>query len=112
MQTMSNEYCKIVRNRCTSQKSRSGEFSLCEVVKVDMGASKDKKRQKHLSSTISLLQVLFEDLGLATSLYNESADGISHVQILKPEIHLFNKANDDEDPGFLFGKGIITDFVV
>jgi hypothetical protein len=47
---------------------------------------------------------------LATSLYNESADRISHVQILKPEIHLFIKANDDEDPGFLFGKGIITDF--
>jgi hypothetical protein len=75
-----------------------------------MGALKDKKQQKHLSSTISLLQVLFEDLGLATSLYNESADRISHVQILKPEIPLFNKANDDEDPGFLFGKGIITDF--
>ena len=110
MQTMSNEYCKIVHDRCTSQKRRSGEFSFCEVVKVDMGALKNKKRQRHLSSTISLLQVLFEDLGLATSLYNESADGISHVQILKPEIHLFNKANDDEDPGFLFGKGIITDF--
>ena len=67
----------------------------CEAVKVDMGASKDKKQQKHLSSTISLLQVLFEDLGLATSLCNESADGIPHVQILKPEIHLFNTANDD-----------------
>ncbi len=75
-----------------------------------MGALKDKKQQKHLSSTISLLQVLFEDLGLVTSLYNESADIISHVEILKPEIHLFNKANDDEDPGFLFGKVIITDF--
>ena len=110
MQTMSNEYCKIVRDRCMCQKSRSGEFSFCEAVKVDMGASKDKKWQRHLSSTISLLQVLFEDLGLAASLYNESADRISHVQILKPEIHLFNKANDDEDPGFLFGEGIITDF--
>jgi hypothetical protein len=43
MQTMSNEYCKIVRDRCMSQKSRSGEFSFCEGVKVDMGASKDKK---------------------------------------------------------------------
>ncbi len=107
---MLNEYCNIVRDRCASQKSRSGEFSFCEAVKVDMGALKDKKRQRHLSSTISLLQVLFEDLGLATSLYNESSDGISHVQILKPEIHLFNKANDDEDPGFLFGEGIITDF--
>jgi hypothetical protein len=88
MQTMSNEYCKIFHDRCTSQKSRSGEFSFCGVVKVDMGGLKDKKQQRHLSSTISLLQVLFEDLGLATSLYNESADGISHVQILKPEIHL------------------------
>jgi hypothetical protein len=110
MQTMSNDYCNIVRDRCTSQKGRSGEFSFCEVVKVDLGASKEKKQQKHLSSTISLLQVLFLDLGLATSLYNESTDGISHGQILKPEIHLFNKANDDEDPGFLFGEGIITDF--
>jgi hypothetical protein len=110
IQTMSNDYCKIVHDRCMSQKSTSGKSSFCETVKVDMGASKDKKRQRHLSSTISLLQVLFEDLGLATSLYKESADGISHVQILKPEIHLFNKANDDEDPGFLFGKGIITDF--
>ncbi len=43
MQTMSNEYCKILHDRCMSQKSRSGEFSFCEVVKVDMGASKDKK---------------------------------------------------------------------
>ncbi len=43
MQTMSNEYCKIVRDRCTNQKSRSGEFSFCEGVKVDMGALKDKK---------------------------------------------------------------------
>ncbi len=40
----------------------------------------------------------------------ESVDGISHVQILKPEIHLFNKTNDDKDPRFLFGKDTITDF--
>ncbi len=26
MQTMSNGYCKVVRDRCMSQKSRSGEF--------------------------------------------------------------------------------------
>ncbi len=30
--------------------------------------------------------------------------------MLKPEMYLFNKANDDEDPGFLFGDGIIKDF--
>jgi hypothetical protein len=43
MQAMSNEYCKIVHDRCTSQKSRSGELSFCEAVKVGMGALKDKK---------------------------------------------------------------------
>jgi hypothetical protein len=34
MQTMSNEYCKIVPDRCTNQKSRSGEFFCVKQLKL------------------------------------------------------------------------------
>ncbi len=45
------------RDKCRSVSGRLGEFNFCEVVKVDLAASKEKSYQKSLQSTVSLITV-------------------------------------------------------
>ncbi len=57
-------------NICQKQ-TKYGQSMFCEAVKVDMENSKDTSFKKTISSTLSLISVLFEDLFEAITLHRE-----------------------------------------
>jgi hypothetical protein len=68
-------------------------------------------RQNQLSSTVSLLCILFEDLGCAIKLHEECADNVTEKHSLDPRKYLFNGQEERDDSNyFLFGQDIINDF--
>jgi hypothetical protein len=85
------------KSSCTIHDSRIGEYSFCDAIKVDVEESEVKCQKNHLlsrknqlSSTMSLLCILFEDLGCAIELHEEFADDISEQRSLDPRKYLFN----------------------
>jgi hypothetical protein len=62
----------------------------CEAVKVDMANSKDSSFNHTITSTLSLITVLFEDLFEAITIHKDFC-GIKMGS--KPSISLLNKTN-------------------
>ncbi len=67
-----------------------GQSMFCEAVKVDLENSKDLSFQYTITSTLSLITVLFEDLFEAIALHREfSGEKVR----LEPSTSLLNKTN-------------------
>jgi hypothetical protein len=62
----------------------------CEAVKVDMANSKDSSFNLTITSTLSLITVLFEDLFEAITIHKDFCGMKMHP---KPSISLLNKTN-------------------
>jgi hypothetical protein len=78
----------------------------CEAVKVDMVNSKETSFKKTISSTLSLITVLFEDLFEAITLHRDfSGEKVD----IEPLTSLLNKT--DTCDGYDFNIDIITDEV-
>jgi hypothetical protein len=105
-------------NSCTSHDSRIGDYSFCEAVKDDVAESEVKhfknqllSRKNQLSITMSLLHILFGNLGYAIKLHEECADNVIEQRSLDPRKYCFNGQEEGDDCNyFLFGQGIINDF--
>jgi hypothetical protein len=92
-------------NICQKQ-AKYGQFMFCEAVKVDMENSKETSFKKTISSTLSLITVLFEDLFEAITLHRKfSGEKVR----FKPSTSLLNK-NDTCD-GHDFNTDVLTDEV-
>ncbi len=81
------------KNSCTSH-----EYCFCEAIKVDLAEKEDKRKKNQpqknkdqLSSTVSLLCTLFEDLGCAIELHEKLADEVTELHSLDPRKYLFNR---------------------
>ena len=76
-------------NICQKQ-TKYGQSMFCEAVKVDMENSKETSFKKTISSTLSLITVLFEDLFEAITLHREfSGENVR----FKPSTSLLNKTD-------------------
>ncbi len=63
-----------------------------------------------LSSTISLLRTLFEDLECAIELHEKLANKVTELHSLGPRNYLFNGQEEADDCiDYLFGQGIINE---
>jgi hypothetical protein len=92
-------------NICQTQ-TNYGQSMFCKAVKVDMENSKETSFKKTISSTLSLITVLFEDLFEAITLYREfSGEKVR----FKPLISLLNKT--DTCDGHDFNIDVLTDEV-
>jgi hypothetical protein len=76
----------------------------CEAVKVDMANSKDTSFKNTITSTLSLITVLFEDLFEAITIHK---DFCGKKEVPQPSISLLNKT--DTCDGHEFDIDIITD---
>jgi hypothetical protein len=105
------------KNSCTSHDPRIGEYCFCEAIKVDLAESEDKHQKKQpqtsknqLSSTVSLLHILFENLGCAIKLHAKFGDEVTKLHSVDPRNYLFNGQEGGDDCNyFLFGRGIINE---
>jgi hypothetical protein len=66
------------------------QLMFCEAVKVDMANSKETSFSKTISSTLSLITVLFEDLSQAFNIHKEFC---GEKESPKPSITLLSKTN-------------------
>ncbi len=78
----------------------------CEAVKVDMANSEDTSFKNTITSTLSLITVLFEDLFEAITIHK---DFCGKMEVPHPSISLLNKTNTFD--GYEFDIDIITDEV-
>jgi hypothetical protein len=86
--------------------AKYGQAIFCEAVKVDMKNSKETSFKKTISSTLSLITVLFEDLFEAITLHKDfSGEKVD----IEPSTLLLNKTNTCD--GYDFNIDIITDEV-
>ena len=86
--------------------TKYGQSMFCEAVKVDMENSKETSFKKTISSTLSLITVLFEDLFEAITLHREfSGETVS----FKTSTSLLNKT--DTYDGHDFNIDVFTDEV-
>ncbi len=92
-------------NICQKQ-TQYGQVMFCEAVKVDMANSKDTSFKNTLTSTLSLITVLFEDLFEAITIHK---DFCGKKKVPQPSISLLDKT--DTCHGHEFDIDIITDEV-
>jgi hypothetical protein len=92
-------------NICQKQ-TKYGKSMFCEAVKVDLENSKDTSFKKTISSTLSLITVLFDDLFQAITLHREFS---GEKLRFKPSTSLLNKT--DTCDGHDFNIDILTDEV-
>jgi hypothetical protein len=92
-------------NVCQKQ-TKYGQVMFCEAVKVDMANSKDTSFKNTITSTLSLITVLFEDLFEAITIHK---DFCSKKEVPQHSISLLNKTNTCH--GHEFDIDIITDGV-
>jgi hypothetical protein len=86
--------------------AKYGQAMVCEAVKIDMENSKETSFKKTISSTLSLITVLFEDLYEAITLHRDfSGEKVD----IEPSSSLLNKTNTCD--GHDFNIDIITDEV-
>jgi hypothetical protein len=83
-----------------------GHVMFCEAVKVDMANSKDTSFKNTITSTLSLITVVFEDLFEAITIHK---DFCGKKEVPQPSISLLNKT--DTFDGYEFDIDIITDEV-
>jgi hypothetical protein len=84
--------------------TKYGQVMFCEAVKVDMANSKDTSFNNTMTSTLSLVTVLFEDLFEAITIYKDFG---GKKEVPQPSISLLNKT--DTFDGYDFNIDIITD---
>ncbi len=86
--------------------TKYGQAKFCEAVKVDMENSKEMSFKKTISSTLSLITVLFEDLFEAITLHRDFSGGKVDIE---PLTLFLNKTDicDEYD----FNIDIMTDEV-
>jgi hypothetical protein len=70
--------------------TKYGNIMFCEAVKVDMANSKDSSFRNTITSTLSLITVLFEDLFEAITIHK---DFCGEKEVPQPSISLLNKTN-------------------
>jgi hypothetical protein len=70
--------------------TKYGQFLFCQAVKVDMAKSKETSFSNTISSTLSLIIVVFEDLFEAINIHKECCDEKQNPQTF---ITLLNKTN-------------------
>jgi hypothetical protein len=92
-------------NICQKQM-KYGQVMFCEAVKVDMANSKDTSFKNTITSTLSLIMVLFEELFEAITIQK---DFCGKKEVPQPSISLLNKT--DTCHGHEFDIDIITDEV-
>ncbi len=86
--------------------TRYGKSMFCEAVKVDLENSKETSFKKTISSTLSFITVLFEDLFQAITLHREfSGEKVR----LEPLTSLLNQTNSLN--GYVFNIDVLTDEV-
>jgi hypothetical protein len=86
--------------------TKYGQSMFCEAVMVDMENSKIFSFHHQITSTLSLITVLFEDLFQATTLHREfSGEKVR----LEPLISLLNQINSLN--GYVFNIDVFTDEV-
>jgi hypothetical protein len=78
----------------------------CDAVKVDMANTKDSSFKNTITSTLSLITVLFEDLFEDITIHK---DFCGEKEAPQPSISLLNKTNTFD--GYKFNIDIITDEV-
>ncbi len=89
-------------------RTKYGQILFCEAIKVGMEDSKGTSFNNTISSTLSLINVFFEDLFEAINIHQEFCGEKLDPQ---PSISLqLNKTNtyDGYDGGFVFEMGIIN----
>jgi hypothetical protein len=86
------------------KQTRYGQFMFCEAVKVDMANSKETSFSNTISSTVSLITVLCEDLFEAITIHKEFC---GEKEDPKPSFTLLNKTNTCD--GYDFNIDIIND---
>jgi hypothetical protein len=92
-------------NICQKQ-TKYGQVMFCEAVKVDMANSNNTSFKNTITSTLSLITVLFEDLFEAITIRK---DFCGKKEVPQPSISLLNKT--DTWDGHEFDIDIITDEV-
>ncbi len=86
--------------------TKNGQSMFCEAVKVDLENSKETSFKNTITSTLSLITVLFEDLFQAITLHREfSGEKVR----LKPLTLLLNQT--DSLNGYVFNIDVFTDEV-
>ncbi len=86
------------------QPTKFGQVMFCEAVKVDMANSKDSSFNHTITSTLSLITVLFEDLFEAITIHND----FCYKKLgPHPSISLLNKT--DTLNGYDFNKNLFAD---
>ncbi len=86
--------------------TKYGQVMFCEAVKVDVVNSKDTSFNNTITSTLSLITVLFEDLFEAITIHKDFG---GKKEVPQPSISLLNKTNTFD--GYDFNIDIITDEV-
>jgi hypothetical protein len=86
--------------------TKYGQAMFCEAVKVDMENSKETSFKKTISSTLSLITVLFEDLFEAITLHREFS---GEKFRFNPLTSLLHKTNTSD--GHDFNIDVFTDEV-
>jgi hypothetical protein len=86
--------------------TKYGQVMFCEAVKVDMANSKETSFKNTISSTLSFITVLFEDLLEAITIHRDFS---GDKEDPKPSISLLNKTNTCD--GYDFNIDTITDEV-
>jgi hypothetical protein len=86
--------------------TKYGQLMFCEAVKVDMANSKDSSYNHTITSTLSLITMVFEDLLEAITIH---MDFCGKKEDPQPSISLLNKM--DTFDGYDFNIDIITDEV-
>ncbi len=79
------------------------KFLLCEAIKVDMANSKETSFSNTISSTISLITVVFEDLFEAINIHKDCCDEKQNPQ---PSITLLNQTTTCD--GYNFNADFIS----
>jgi hypothetical protein len=77
-------------SKICQKPTKHGQVMFCEAVKVDMTSSKDSSFNHTMTSTLSLITVLFEDLFEAITIHK---DACGRKMDPKPSISLLNKTN-------------------
>jgi hypothetical protein len=88
--------------------AKYGQLMFCKAVMVDMANSKETSFNNTISSAISLVTVLFDDLFEAINIHNKFCGEKLDPQ---PSISLLNKTNtfDGYVGGFVFERRILND---
>ncbi len=70
---------------------------------IDVAESKDQNCKNQLSRTMSLICILFEDLGSAIRLHRTCTEKVTKPHDMDPKICLSNNQDERDDCNYFFG---------